>query len=144
MVATYKVVLAIRLRASQKLLKFVKEGFIGFIVNFLFLRVFRSVGLPEPVAWLLSTELAIMSNFTLNNIWTFSSTKITGLKHTLLKFGQFNLTSVGALVIQSIAGPIGVGLVGAQYDFIVLGVVVAFLVLPYNYLMYTLVIWRKK
>jgi len=58
------------------------------------------------------------------------------------KFFQFNLTSAGALVIQSIFGPLGVRLIGAQYDFIVLAVVIVLLVLPYNYFMYNAIIWK--
>lgn len=144
MIATYKVVLLLRYRASQKLIKFAIVGFVGFVINFVLLRVTRSIGLPEVVCWILSTEAAIASNFTWNNIWTFKDQEIKGLMAIVKKFLQFNLTSAGALVIQSIVGPIGVGLVGAKYDFLVLGFAVAFLVLPYNYLMYTLVIWKKK
>jgi dolichol-phosphate mannosyltransferase len=95
------------------------------------------------VVWVLATELAIISNYTLNNIWTFKDQEIKGLGSIVKKFLQFNLTSIGALIIQSVAGPIGTSIVGKQYDFIVLGVVVVFLVLPYNYLMYTKVVWKK-
>ena len=108
------------------------------------LRVFRNLGLPEILSWLFSTELAIINNFVFNNIWTFKESKIVGLSKTAAKFLQFNLTSTGALVIQSIFGPLGVRLVGVQYDALVLAFVVIFFVLPYNYLMYSLVIWRTK
>jgi dolichol-phosphate mannosyltransferase len=127
----------------QKLFKFAVVGFIGFIVNFVALRLFRKIIGVEIIAWILSTELAIMSNFTLNNLWTFRSEKIEGINKLIAKFLQFNLTSAGALIIQSIAGPIGTGIVGTKYDFLVLGFVVAFLVLPYNYFMYNRFIWKK-
>ncbi|MEK7526332.1 MAG: glycosyltransferase family 2 protein [Patescibacteria group bacterium] len=126
----------------RKFLKFATVGFTGFIVNFVLLRVFRGAGFSETLSWALSTEAAIVSNFTLNNIWTFSEQKIEGLVKLVSKFFQFNLTSAGALVIQSVLGPLGVKLIGEQYDFIVLAFVVAFVVLPYNYIMYNIFIWK--
>jgi len=142
MVATFKVAIILGIKDKQRFIKFAVVGFTGFIVNFLFLRLFRGMGFTEMLSWLFSTEMAIISNYTLNNVWTFKESKIGGLLKTVKKFGQFNVTSAGALIIQSVMGPLGVRLIGERYDFIVLGVVVAFMVLPYNYFMYNVVIWR--
>jgi dolichol-phosphate mannosyltransferase len=144
MISTFKVAIILGIKDKMKFIKFGIVGGTGFVVNFIFLRVFRAFGLSELLVWLFATELAIINNYVFNNIWTFKDSEIKGLKATVLKFLQFNLTSAGALVIQSVAGPIGTRLIGEQYDFIVLAFVVAFLVLPYNYLMYTKVIWKKK
>ena len=144
MISTFKVAIILGIKDKQKIIKFGIVGGTGFVVNFVFLRVFRSLGLSELFVWVFATELAIINNYIFNNIWTFKDNEIKGLKAIILKFLQFNLTSAGALLIQSVAGPIGTRLIGEQYDFIVLAVVVAFLVLPYNYLMYTKVIWKKK
>lgn len=146
MAETLKVIFLVQFHNPKlrRFFKFGTVGFLGFIVNFIALRFFRGLGLSEVLAWLFSTELAIINNYTLNNIWTFRESKISGLKNTILKFLQFNLTSAGALAIQSIFGPLGVKLVGVKYDWLVLVVVIALMVLPYNYLMYTLVIWRGK
>jgi dolichol-phosphate mannosyltransferase len=141
-IATFKLALILGIQDKQRFIKFAVVGFTGFIVNFVFLRLFRGMGFAETFAWLFSTEMAIISNYTFNNIWTFKEAKIGGLVKTAKKFFQFNLTSAGALVIQSIFGPIGVGLIGAKYDFIVLAFVVGFMVLPYNYFMYNVVIWN--
>lgn len=126
----------------RKLFKFGTVGFAGFVVNFILLRVFRNLGFREVVAWALSTEVAILNNFVFNNIWTFKEAQIGGAGKLISKFFQFNLSSVGAIIIQSVAGPIGVSIVGKQWDFLVLAFVVAFLVLPYNYFMYNVFIWR--
>lgn len=142
MVATFTVAIVLGIKDKQRFIKFGTVGFLGFIINYIFLRVFRSLGLGETVVWVLATELAIISNFTFNNIWTFKEAEIAGFGKTAKKFLQFNLTSVGALVIQGIAGPLGVKLVGVQYDAPVLAFVVLFLVLPYNYIAYNLVIWK--
>jgi dolichol-phosphate mannosyltransferase len=144
MVSTFKVAIILGVKDKQKFIKFGMVGGIGFVVNFLFLRLFRGMGLTETLSWAFSTELAIINNYIFNNIWTFKDQEIKGFKQTVFKFLQFNLTSVGAIIIQSIAGPIGVRLVGVQYDALVLALVVLFLVLPYNFTMYNLIIWRKK
>lgn len=142
MISSFKVAIILGIKDKLKFIKFGTVGFLGFLVNFLFLRVFRGMGLPEVLAWLFSTEIAIVNNYTLNNIWTFRETKIAGLKKTIVKFFQFNVTSAGALAIQSIFGPLGVKLIGQRYDYLVLAFVVVFMVLPYNYFMYNVVIWK--
>jgi len=142
MIATFKVALILGIKDKIRFVKFGTVGFLGFMVNFLFIRVFRGMGLAETLAWLFATELAIINNYTLNNIWTFKESRIAGLSKTVFKFLQFNLTSAGALAIQSIFGPIGVRIVGERFDWLVLAVVVVAMVLPYNYLMYNLVIWK--
>jgi dolichol-phosphate mannosyltransferase len=142
MISTFKVATILGIRDKQRFIKFGTVGFAGFIVNFIFLRVFRGFGFAEILAWLFSTELAILNNYIFNNIWTFKSEKISGITHHLKKFLQFNLTSAGALVIQSVFGPLGVKLIGEQYDFVVLAIVIVLLVLPYNYFMYNAIIWK--
>src|SRR3989337_224433 len=142
MVATFKVAIILGLKDKQRFIKFAFVGFAGFIVNFVFLRVLRSLGFAEVLAWAFSTEYAITNNYALNNIWTFREAKIGGFKKTAVKFLQFNATSAGALVIQSVFGPLGVALFGTKYDFLVLAFVVGFMVLPYNYFMYNAVIWK--
>src|SRR5260221_12658561 len=143
MISTFNVAIILGIKDKERFIKFGIVGFTGFVVNFIALRVFRKIIGIETIAWILSTELAIISNFTFNNLWTFKSEKIEGLEKLVKKFLQFNLGSAGALVIQAIAGPIGVKLIGAKYDFIVLGLVVVFLVLPYNYFIYNRFIWRS-
>lgn len=143
-VTSLKVAIILGIMDKIKLIKFGVVGFAGFVVNYVALRFLRSYGFTETLSWALSTELAIINNYIFNNAWTFKDQEIKGLKQTIFKFLQFNLTSAGALLIQSIAGPIGVKLVGVQYDALVLAFVVLFLVLPYNFTMYNLVIWKKK
>ena len=112
------------------------------MVNFAFIRIFRGIGLAEVLTWLFATELAIANNYIFNNIWTFKAEKISGVKAHINKFFQFNLTSAGALIIQSILGPLGVRIFGAEYDYLVLAVIVLFIVFPYNYIMANVVIWK--
>ena len=125
---------------QQRIFKFAVVGFVGYLVNASFLQLLSGGG--ELLAWLLSTELAIISNFTLNNLWTFKEDKISGINKLIIKFLQFNLTSSGGLIIQTVLGYIAVTYLNIPRQ-LALPVIIAFVVLPYNYLMYTKVIWKK-
>lgn len=127
---------------TQKFIKFGTVGFIGYLINASTLALFFQLWGIEWLSWLLSTELAIISNFTLNNLWTFKSTAISGIK-LIGKFLQFNLTSAGALLIQTVVGSLGVAIIGTQYRQLLLPFIILFLVLPYNWLMYNKFIWKK-
>jgi len=141
-----KTVILLRWRdkTTQKFLKFGTVGFVGYLVNASTLWYFAKIGFPEWSSWLLSTELAVISNFTWNNLWTFKEEKFTRVIDVLKKFLQFNLTSAGALGIQTIVGTILTMLLGSHYRQLILPLVIVFLVLPYNWLMYNKVIWKKK
>ncbi len=143
-IGTFKAIILLRLTDSKTLrfIKFGTVGFIGYLVNASFLQLFAKVGFPEWAAWAASTELAIISNFTLNNLWTFKKEKIIGLSKLAYKFFQFNLTSAGALGIQTGVGTLGVMIFGTEYRQILLPLIILFLVLPYNYFMYNVVIWK--
>ncbi|MBI5358766.1 glycosyltransferase family 2 protein [Candidatus Amesbacteria bacterium] len=126
---------------QQRIVKFGVTGFIGYLVNAIFLQLLSSSG--ELLAWLVSTELAIISNFTINNLWTFRSEKISGVGKLLFKFLQFNLTSSGGLIIQSVLGFVVVTYLNVPRQ-LALPIIIGFIVLPYNYFMYTKVIWKEK
>jgi len=142
MIATFKVAIILGIKDKQKFIKFGTVGFIGYLVNAFGLFFFSRYSLPEWAIWAAATEVAIISNFTLNNIWTFKQEKIEGVKKLFLKFLQFNLTSGGALLIQTFFGTLGVKIFGDQYRQLLLPFIIVLLVLPYNYFMYNAVIWK--
>jgi dolichol-phosphate mannosyltransferase len=133
-----------RWKKSSTFFKFCAVGTVGYLINAFFLWLFANMAFPEWLAWGSSTEMAIISNFTLNNLWTFRKEKILGLIRVLKKFFQFNLTSGGALIIQTVFGTLGTKIFGTQYRQLLLPPIIIFLVVPYNYFMYTRIIWRKK
>ncbi|MDD4135543.1 MAG: glycosyltransferase [Candidatus Shapirobacteria bacterium] len=128
---------------TKRFLKFGIVGFIGFIINAFFLNFFSNF-MSAPWPWTLSAEVSIVSNFTLNNLWTFKSRQIFGQEKLIKKFLEFNLSSAGAIVIQSIFGTLAEFIFGPGNKTLYLAVIIVFLVLPYNWTMYNLVIWRKK
>lgn len=133
----------IRLERSQTFFKFAVVGFVGYLVNASTLYLFANVlKYTETASWLLSTELAIISNFTWNNLWTYKEKQIKGFINVVKKFFQFNGTSLGALAIQTIAGTIGVKFFGPNSRQLLLPFIIVFLIIPYNYSMYNLFIWK--
>lgn len=143
MVSTFKVAIILGIKDKQKFIKFGTIGFVGYLINAFTLALFSKIGFPEWASWGASTELAIINNFTWNNIWTFKTDQISGLGKLASKFLQFNFTSAGGLIIQTLLGTLGVTVLHLPRQ-LLLPVIIAFVVLPYNYLMYTKVIWRKK
>ncbi len=121
--------------------KFAVVGSIGFIINTTLLELLVGAGYQPAVGSAVGAEFAIISNFILNNGWTFRGNRIHGLK-IIPKFLQFNATSFGALLIQSGTVAIGTWFFGnAVYRwFYILGVGIG---LIWNYTMYSRVIWKK-
>lgn len=145
MVATFKVAIILGIKDKIRFLKFATVGFIGYLINALGLEVFsRFFALPASWAAAAAAEVSIISNFILNNSWTFSDKKIASPFKLLMKFLQFNFTSIGAIIIQFIV----VG--GAAFVFGDTGLVrqialifsIAFLIIPYNYVIYNMFIWK--
>jgi dolichol-phosphate mannosyltransferase len=142
MISTFKLAVILGIKDKQRFVKFGVVGFIGYLINAISLRILTNLSSPSIVAWALPVELSIISNFTLNNIWTFKNERITGIFAIVKKFLAFNFTSLGALLIQTIAGLIGDRILGVGARQILLPIIILFLVLPFNYTMYNLVIWK--
>lgn len=125
----------------KKIIKFLLVGGLGFVINTVVLEIFVSLGFHPSVGSALGAECAIISNFLLNNNWTFRDRKIEKTRR-FHKFLQFNGTSVGAIAIQAgivLAGTHRYGLDTYRY-FYIFGVLAS---LSWNYFMYSRVIWKK-
>ncbi len=124
-----------------RFIKFLIVGTIGFIVNTIGLEGFIYLGLRPSLAGAAGAELAIFSNFTLNNLWTFKENKITSVKQIPVKFLIFNAASFGSVVIQAITIEIGSRLFGVELYrlYFIIGVGIG---LIWNYVMYNRVVWK--
>ncbi|MCL5676054.1 MAG: GtrA family protein, partial [Patescibacteria group bacterium] len=145
--------LRVRLKKSLRFLKFCVVGTVGFIINTIGLEVLVRAHFHPALAGGIGAEFAIISNFLLNNFWTFGENKII-FKKMPLKFLQFNAASFGAVLIQSLTILFGVALIGPTANifwgslimhlptyriFYLLGVGLGMI---WNYLMYSRVIWK--
>jgi len=134
-----RVVFTLRWRQNEKLFKVLLVGGLGSVVQLIFYNLFR---LRMNLTWSqnLSIETAIISNFILNNIWTF---KEKGW--SLARFIKFNLSSFGSLIIQNIVLFGGVALLGQsiiiENILVTVGIILGAI---WNYLMYTRVVWKTK
>jgi dolichol-phosphate mannosyltransferase len=143
MIASYKTVMILGIKDKAKFIKFGTVGFMGYLVNAVGLYLFTKWNFASAFAWGLSTELAIINNFIFNNAWTFKSEKIAGIGNLTKKFLQFNGTSIGALLIQTTFGSLSDYLFGPGKRQLALPFIIVLLVLPYNYFMYNVVIWKS-
>jgi len=163
-ISTFKVAIILGVKDKARFFKFAIVGFVGYLVNAISLEIFSNVEftrsiasnfkglkdttfafISERAAWsaALAAEMAIINNFVFNNIWTFKEKKITKPLLLVRKFLEFNLTSVGAILIQFVV--IGLMVSFWQDTRLVrqLGILVAMpLVLAFNYTMYNLFIWK--
>lgn len=100
-------ILKVRLQeiVTTRVFKFAFVGGIGALIQLSTLGFWRTI-FPFQLAFFMSVETAILSNFALNNAWTFSDRKLS-LIQIPGKFLQFNLASAGSIVIQQLVALVG-------------------------------------
>jgi len=136
----------LRLRDSKQFLQVAVVGFIGAAIQFSVFNVLRNTLIPE-IANTLAVSLAVISNFIINNIWTFKADKIPFSKvgKLLAKFATFVLVSMGSILIQFVVMKIGVSVLGRGFiienGLVMVGILIG---LVWNFTMYKKVIWKKK
>jgi len=142
---------------NSSFIKFVIAGFIGFAVDFSFAYIFiNKLHVAKAPANMYSAELAIFFNFLLNNFWSFKDKKIIGgFFAYLIKFITFNFVSSGSIIIQGVGLSLALKFIGDKninvFGLISLSswviykvLIIAFIIIPYSYILYNKVIWKKK
>ena len=139
---------------NSRIFKFVITGGTGTLVQITALYFYR-FGLAFQIANFLAIETAIVSNFTLSNLWTFADRK---LKATQIpaKFLQFNLASAGSILIQLVIAFLGEKFIGIHSLFtlpivtinvdtgMVFSVVGILIGMFWNFFAYSKFVWKKK
>lgn len=131
---------------NSSFIKFVIVGLIGFAIDFgisyLGIEVLKK---PVWLATIVSTEIAITSNFLMNNFWSFAHKKLHhGIFSYLINFVKFNLVSSGSIFIQTIGVQLLVTFFGKSYWPLYKVVIIAFVIIPYSYILYNKFIWKEK
>ena len=172
------VVIRLRLRDSKRIVKFLMVGGTGFLVQLLVqelaIRTGFALFIAHGVNVLLSVfanhadissfsqgigagigaEAAILSNFLINNGWTFHDTKhIKQSSHFFHKLLKFNSASFFSIFIQFFSVWLAVKILGNTiylYQFgiptriAVLFPTIILLVIPFNYFVYNRFIWKTQ
>ena len=127
--------------------KFVAVGSLGLIIQttLYWILGFALKVVSPTVATILGGQIAILSNFILNNIWTFGDRKITSVSALLKKLVIFYATSnIAVLIIQGGIMKIGEIAVGKENLFIHGFYILALaLTLIFNFTVYNRYIWKK-
>lgn len=144
MVTTFWLAILLGIKDKIRFIKFGIVGGTGFVVNYVGLEILKRFGLSTYFSTLLATEAAIISNFIFNNIWTFKDKIITSLKDLIIQFFKFNLSSLFAVIVQPFIVTGAVKLLGdtSLVHFGALLLALFLVVMPYNYIVYNLVIWK--
>jgi len=142
--------------SHSSFIKFVITGFLGFGIDFGFAFAFiNGFHIPKTTANMMSAEVAIIANFFINNFWSFSHKKVVGgVGAYIKKLALFNLVSSGSILIQG--GGLALLLHFLGDHAITLGTIslsawiiykigiIACIIIPYSYILYNKVIWKKK
>lgn len=144
MVSTFKVAIILGIIDKKRLVKFGVVGGVGFLINYLGLELLKLFGLSTYFAALFATELAIISNFIFNNVWTFKDKVLTKVSDIIPQFAKFNLSSLFAIIMQPIIVTAGTKLFGDTSLIRLLSLIFALVVVivPYNYVVYNMFIWK--
>lgn len=108
------------------------------------------------IAVAIGAESAILSNFTLNNFWTFSDTrKLKEKSPFIIRLFKFNMTSLASIIIQVAAVSIAIHYLGTHIFLPFLNIkfpvrlailfpTIIFIIIPLNYLIYNKIIWKTQ
>ncbi len=142
---TYVITARIKELLTGSFGKFLVVGGLGFFIQLIVYRLLlNATKFPLGIDNILAAQLAIFSNYNLNNLWTFKERRASGAGSYLLKMAGFFATSnIGVILIQSGIIQVGEFLYGRKYPTVYFVVGTAVL-LVWNFAMYSLVIWRKK
>lgn len=171
---SFWVVIRLRLRDSKRVIKFLFVGGTGFIVQVItqeasirlgvslfFTNILVNYNIVKDIVSVshsigagFGAESAIISNFLLNNFWTFNDTrKLKEKSNFFVRAIKFNLASFGAILIQSSAVFLSEKSFGENitlFSFqlptrlVVLIPTIILFVIPLNYFIYNVVIWKTQ
>lgn len=120
-------------------------GLSGFLINALGLLILVEYFFLHPsLANIIAAEVAIISNFVWNNIWTFNQRKIKNPLKIFYKFLLFNFTtSLGVILIQTGTIQLGIVLFGKSLYMLYFLIGTA-LLLIWNFTIYNRIIWQHE
>lgn len=110
-----------------------------------------SANAAQTIATLIATELSIILNFIINNLWTFKEYQLTK-REIPQQFAKFNFGALGSILIQTVVNNVGVSLfglvtwttilgmaIGSGLIYQAVGIIIGMFV---NFFIYNRFIWR--
>jgi len=129
-----------------------KFGVVGGIGSLIQMIAFSILPFSYHLAVAISIEMAIISNFILNNIWTFTDKKLSA-STIPTKFLKFNLASFGSILIQFMSATLGKAVFGLApigkffglslntgHIYLAIGIGLG---MVWNYIAYNRLIWNR-
>lgn len=91
-------------RVSRHAGRFVRFGLVGgsgvLVNNAVLLALVEGLRMPPVPAAVVATECAIVSNFLLNDRWTFGDLRRSSSRPWVRRFASYNLLTLGGLVLS--------------------------------------------
>lgn len=138
--AVFKFSLKERKETLKTFLKFLGIGFTGVVVNlFVIYFLVEKLGVVKELASPIAVESSILSNFVLNNFWTFRTRKVEhGIISRMIKYNILSLAGLGInfLVFITLANVFRINYLLAQF----VGIAIA---TPWTFLTSMKWAWRK-
>ena len=88
----------LRLTGHPVFIRYCLTAFVGLLVNIGSFRLLLELGLHKFLASPIAIEVSIISNFLMNNYWTFADRTLVG--RTRIRGLKFNLVALGALTLN--------------------------------------------
>jgi dolichol-phosphate mannosyltransferase len=130
--------------SNSSFIKYCFVGLSGLIVDMGIAALLWAVGMRDITANRISMEMAVISNYLLNNFWVFRHKKHSHLLHHIRAFAQFNVVALGSFAIQELGIRLGKYEFGDAYWLWYKLCTIIFIVMPYSYILYNKVVWKKK
>lgn len=149
-----KYIFTARFKELERFLKFLIVGGTGFLVQIIAQEGSVALGITHAIAVANGAEGAILSNFFINNFWTFKDTR--HLKQTsnfVVRLIKFNIASLASILVQVIAVWLGEKILTPKINLfshplptriIILFPTIIFIVIPMNYIIYNKLIWKTQ
>lgn len=138
-----KVVVLLRLNASKAFFRFLGVGLTGLAVDAGLFNLLR-LSISSVTAALISGALAMITTFTLNNLWSFSDRKITSAQKRFFSMVVYAIFSAVPILIRSQLIKLVINTIGNTFLVVntafLIGIIIG---LIWNFTVYNQIIWKQ-
>lgn len=127
---------------AGRFIKFCIVGASGVLVNLGVLYVLvEFFGMNKSIAWIISVALSILSNFLLNNVFTYSDRQAASKNESLKRVVYYYVISTATMIFNFLVFRLGLW-IGLYY---ILAALIGILLTTFlNFILVTKFIWKKK